>query len=664
MATHAPLVGAMLLALPCALGATPQAPLPFASGLTGPIGIAVDSNGDLWVSESGSGQDDGRISFLDVDCAGATRYSAMTGLNSLLGAEGPVGVNHLSFDSNGDMLLAIGEPNDVVNGGTLNRIDFSSWSPSDAPLTSADFGASYDIATFATGAITPPAMGQPKSNVYNMAIGPSAPAALPWINELHYDNAGGDVNEMVEVAGPAGLDLAGYTLVAYNGSNGTSYKTESLDGVLPDQGGCRGALAVLLPRLPNRAPDGIALVAAGGAVLEFLNYEGSPFVATDGPAAGMTSTPIGVSETSSTPVGHSLQLGGSGSSASDFTWQDAQAETPGAPNTGQTFSGGCGGSSGDQYILDAGANAIIRRSAVDGSLSLFCELPPLDNPIYDPLDPSTGPPMSDAVPTGIVWNGQSFYVSLLGGYPFLPGMTKIVEVDTAGVVSDFATDMTLLTDIGIDSQGRVLVTSLANGAGAEGFSPFTGSVLRRESDGTWTTLADSMLFPTALGLQQDDTLFVCTLGDGNLWRVPDLPGTGEGYILETTHSSATPNEPATPKSVSAGETVTVSLSGCSGSGLESLVPVLAVEAFTDTPPLGISGLTGVHLSPNAFIVFNGFASGPLGQTVLGPGMSFSFLVPSGIEGTTARFQSLLFNPNAAFGGFTASDAHDIVVVAP
>ena len=173
-----------------------------------------------------------------------------------------------------------------------------------------------------------------------------------------------------------------------------------------------------------------------------------------------------------------------------------------------------------------------------------------------------------------------------------------------------------------------------------------------------------MLLPTALGLQSDDTLFVCTLGDGNLWRVPDLPGTGEGYILETTHTGATPNAPATPKYVLAGDSVTVSLSGCSGSGLESLVPVLAVEAFTDTPPLGISGLTGVHLSPNAFIVFNGFASGPLGQTVLGPGMSFSFLVPSGLEGTTARFQSLLFNPNAAFGGFTASDAHDIVVVAP
>ena len=54
----------------------------------------------------------------------------------------------------------------------------------------------------------------------------------PWINELHYDNNGGDVGEFVEVAGPAGLDLAGYQLVAYNGSGGALYATAPLSGQL------------------------------------------------------------------------------------------------------------------------------------------------------------------------------------------------------------------------------------------------------------------------------------------------------------------------------------------------------------------------------------------------------------------------------------------------
>jgi hypothetical protein len=47
-------------------------------------------------------------------------------------------------------------------------------------------------------------------------------------------------------------------------------------------------------------------VDAGGAVVEFLSYEGT-FIAAGGPAAGRTSTDIGVSEPGTTPIGQSLQ---------------------------------------------------------------------------------------------------------------------------------------------------------------------------------------------------------------------------------------------------------------------------------------------------------------------------------------------------------------------
>ena len=64
-----------------------------------------------------------------------------------------------------------------------------------------------------------------------------------WINEFHYDNAGGDVAEGVEIAGEAGTDLSGYSIVLYNGSSssGASYKTEDLSGVIPDEGAGSGA---------------------------------------------------------------------------------------------------------------------------------------------------------------------------------------------------------------------------------------------------------------------------------------------------------------------------------------------------------------------------------------------------------------------------------------
>ena len=69
---------------------------------------------------------------------------------------------------------------------------------------------------------------------------------------------------------------------------------------------------------------------------QFLSYEGS-ITATDGPANGETSTDILVSESGSTAVGHSLQLSGTGTQYSDFTWTSPVANTIGAVNNNQTL---------------------------------------------------------------------------------------------------------------------------------------------------------------------------------------------------------------------------------------------------------------------------------------------------------------------------------------
>ena len=166
-----------------------------------------------------------------------------------------------------------------------------------------------------------------------------APLAQVFINEIHYDNTGTDSGESIEVAGPAGTDLAGWALVLYNGSNGLAYNTTALSGLIANQQGGFGTVAVSYPvnGIQNGAPDGIALVN-GSSVVQFLSYEGA-FSAADGPASGMTSTDIGVSESSGTPVGDSLQLAGTGNAYTDFTWATPQPNTFGAVNTGQSFGG-------------------------------------------------------------------------------------------------------------------------------------------------------------------------------------------------------------------------------------------------------------------------------------------------------------------------------------
>ena len=160
-----------------------------------------------------------------------------------------------------------------------------------------------------------------------------------FINEIHYDNTGTDSGEAVEIAGPAGTDLTGLSLVLYNGANGQSYNTTTLSGAIPDLGGGFGVVVVNYPSngIQNGSPDGMALVDSSNNVVQFLSYEGT-FTAIDGPAAGMLSTDIGVSETGSGAVGDSLQLTGTGTAYEDFTWTSDSPNTFGAFNTSQIFA--------------------------------------------------------------------------------------------------------------------------------------------------------------------------------------------------------------------------------------------------------------------------------------------------------------------------------------
>jgi predicted extracellular nuclease len=167
---------------------------------------------------------------------------------------------------------------------------------------------------------------------------PAAAQTAVFINEIHYDNDGTDAGEAIEIAGPVGTDLTGWSVVLYNGSNGLQYNTTALFDTIADLCAGFGVIDLTYPvnGIQNGSPDGIALVDAAGTVVQFLSYEGS-FTAADGPAAGLTSTDIGVAEVSATPIGDSLQLAGTGLVYEDFSWAVSAPHTFGACNTGQTF---------------------------------------------------------------------------------------------------------------------------------------------------------------------------------------------------------------------------------------------------------------------------------------------------------------------------------------
>lgn len=267
-------------------------------------------------------------------------------------------------------------------------------------------------------------------------------AEIAFINEIHYDNASSDVGEAIEVAGTAGLDLTGWSLVLYNGNGGGAYNTTSLSGVIPNQQNGFGTLFFSISGIQNGAPDGVALVNAEDTVVQFLSYEGS-FVAVDGPAAGMTSEDIGVAETGSTPAGYSLQLIGSGFAYTDFSWSEAIAETFGSINTGQSFgSGGVDpGPGSDSLVLITIAEARAKNLGDSVIISgILTATDQFDGPAY--IHDSTG--------------GIGIYdVSVHGAGAFQIGD----EIQVQGVLGEFGQmlQVTNLTSLDSISSGNSVV---------------------------------------------------------------------------------------------------------------------------------------------------------------------------------------------------------------
>ena len=170
-----------------------------------------------------------------------------------------------------------------------------------------------------------------------------------WINEVNYDTPGvDDITsderiEFVEIVAPAGFNTAGWAIVIYDGADGTVFQqrdfpeNEPGSTIFPNQNNGFGVLAIRISQ-----PDGvggIALVDDQDNVVQFLSYEGA-FTATGGPADGMTSVQIPLSDPDQ-PAGAtdlSLQLAGAGRTYGDFTWTNDRAVTSNAFNTGQSIS--------------------------------------------------------------------------------------------------------------------------------------------------------------------------------------------------------------------------------------------------------------------------------------------------------------------------------------
>jgi predicted extracellular nuclease len=260
-----------------------------------------------------------------------------------------------------------------------------------------------------------------------------------FINEIHYDNVGTDSDEAIEIAAPVGVDLRDWSMVLYNGADSVRapYNTRLLREGTVTSCGAYQLVTLYYPGngIQNGSPDGLALVDATGHVVQFLSYEGT-FTALKGPAAGMTSTDIGVSESGSTPVGYSLQLGGTGTRYQDFTWNGPAVNTFGVCNAGQTFTGG----DAPPTVLSTTPAHGVLEVAVDAGIRIhFSEAVTVEGNWFAIHCTSSGT-HSAAV------NGGPQSYTLVPNPPFARGETCTVTVSAAHVHDQDGTPDSMGTD--------------------------------------------------------------------------------------------------------------------------------------------------------------------------------------------------------------------------
>lgn len=168
------------------------------------------------------------------------------------------------------------------------------------------------------------------------------------------------------------------------------------------------------------------------------------------------------------------------------------------------------GPDGMLYVADAGANSLLRIDPASGEIELVATFEALPGVFPNPF--MDNQLVTDAVPTAVAFGQDgTIYVSFLSGAPFVPGSAKIVAVAEDGTVSDYATGLTMVTDLKVAPDGLVYATQF--GLFTETGPVFnSGSVVRIQEDGTPEVVVDGLPFVTGIGFNADGDGFVAING--------------------------------------------------------------------------------------------------------------------------------------------------------
>ncbi len=200
------------------------------------------------------------------------------------------------------------------------------------------------------------------------------------------------------------------------------------------------------------------------------------------------------------------------------TWPGEKANNPDGFVVESHPFGMAVGADGLLYVADAGANALLRVNPKGGAVEVLAVFDGVPSPLPNPG--RGGALESDPVPTGVTFGADgTIYVSLLTGFPFVPGASKVVTVDAeSGVVADFATGLTMLTDLRTGPDGELYAVQFGVFTD-QGPVPNSGALLRIRAGAASEVLVDGLSFPTSIDFDGKGNGYVTINGVG-------APGTG------------------------------------------------------------------------------------------------------------------------------------------
>ncbi|MEZ4730527.1 MAG: ScyD/ScyE family protein [Caldilineaceae bacterium] len=199
------------------------------------------------------------------------------------------------------------------------------------------------------------------------------------------------------------------------------------------------------------------------------------------------------------------------------TWDFERRENPDGLMTDSHPYGLTADPAGVLWVADAGGNALLSVDPATGEVRLAAVFAGVPSPLPSPA--RNQELLTDPVPTAVVAQDGLLFVSLLPGFPFTPGSAKVVTVDGAGKVSDYATNLTMLTDLRLGPDNELYAIQFAE-YNETGPTPNSGALVRVVEGDRSEVVLSGLSFPTSVAFNAEGDAYIAINGVG-------APGSGQ-----------------------------------------------------------------------------------------------------------------------------------------